>query len=52
MANTFDTFILSLDGDEPPPFAPPMLRAVWHGLRGDRDAAHDLAQAQDDTEGA
>jgi hypothetical protein len=52
MANSFDTFILSLDGDAPPSFATPMLRAVWHGLRGDWDAAHDLAQAQDDPEGA
>jgi hypothetical protein len=52
MANSFDTFILSLDGAEPPPFATPMLRAVWHGLRGEWDAAHDLAQAQDDPEGA
>jgi hypothetical protein len=52
MANPFDSFILSLDGAEPPQFATPMLRAVWHGLRGDWDAAHDLAQAQDDPEGA
>jgi hypothetical protein len=29
-----------------------MLRAVWHGLRGDWEAAHELAQAQDDAEGA
>ena len=37
---------------EPPPLAMPMLRAVWHGLRGDWEAAHELAQAQDDAEGA
>jgi hypothetical protein len=29
-----------------------MLRAVWHGLHGDWAAAHELAQAQDDAEGA
>jgi hypothetical protein len=29
-----------------------MLRAVWHGLRGDWHAAHELAQAQDDADGA
>lgn len=52
MADSFDTFILTLDGDEPPPFATPVLHAVWHGLRGDWDAAHELAQAQDDPEGA
>jgi hypothetical protein len=47
-----DSFVLSLGRDEPPSFATPMLRAVWHGLRGDWDAAHELAQAQDDAEGA
>lgn len=38
-----------------PPDGPPMLRAVWHGLRGrpgDWDAAHELAQARDDAHGA
>ena len=29
-----------------------MLCAVWHGLRGDWDKAHELAQAQDDEDGA
>jgi hypothetical protein len=52
MADSYDTFILSLAGDDPPPFATPMLRAVWHGLRGDWDAAHNLAQAQGDPDGA
>ena len=52
MTNSIDAFISSLEGQEPPPCATPMLRAVWHGLRGDWDAAHELAQAQDDAEGA
>ena len=52
MSHAFDTFILSLGGSEPPPHAAPMLRAVWHGLRGDWNAAHELAQAHDDQEGA
>jgi hypothetical protein len=52
MNESIDAFIRSLDGDAPPPSSPPMLRAVWHGLRGDWDAAHDLAQAQDDAQGA
>jgi len=47
-----DAFVLSLDLEEPPPLATAMLRAVWHGLRGDWDAAHELAQAQDDADGA
>jgi hypothetical protein len=29
-----------------------LLRAVWYGLHGDWEAAHELAQAQDDADGA
>ena len=52
MTQEFDVFVLSLGGEAPPPSATPMLRAVWHGLRGQWEAAHELAQAQDDEEGA
>ena len=52
MTAPINAFVLSLDSDEPPAFATPMLRAIWHGLRGNWDAAHELAQAQDDAEGA
>ena len=52
MTDPINAFVLSLDRGEPPPFATPMLRAIWHGLRGDWDAAHELAQAQDDAQGA
>jgi hypothetical protein len=52
MSDPFDAFVRSLDGGAPPPAATTMLRAVWHGLQGDWDAAHELAQAQDDAEGA
>ena len=52
MTDAIDAFVLSLGRDAPPPGATPMLRAVWHGLRGDWVAAHDLAQSQDDAEGA
>lgn len=48
-------FVASLAGDAPAPSLAPMPRAVWHGLRGrpgDWEAAHELAQAQDDAEGA
>ena len=51
-AHAFDAFVASLDQDAPPPFATPMLRAIWHGLRGDWHAAHELAQAQGDADGA
>ncbi|WP_280151802.1 hypothetical protein [Piscinibacter sp. XHJ-5] len=52
MTPSIDAFVLSLDGPAPPPSATPMLRAVWHGLRGDWDTAHDLAQARHDAQGA
>ena len=52
MTASFDAFVLSLDRGGPPPSATPLLRAIWHGLRGDWDAAHELAQAQDDAPGA
>ena len=52
MDKRIDAFRHSLEHDAPPAFATPMLRALWHGLRGDWDAAHELAQAQDDADGA
>src|SRR4030095_14174104 len=52
MGDRINAFVTSLEREEPPPFATPMLCAVWHGLRGDWDAAHELAQAPDDEEGA
>jgi len=48
----FEAFVLSLEQGNPPAFATPMLRALWHGLRGEWHAAHELAQAQDDADGA
>jgi hypothetical protein len=47
----FDDFVASLEHDETPPFATPMLHAIRHGLRGDWQAAHELAQSQDDADG-
>ena len=52
MTDAIDSFVASLDRKQPPPLATSMLRAVWYGLRGDWEAAHELAQAQDDAEGA
>lgn len=52
MTDALQDFIRSLDDAAPPPSAPPMLRAIWQGLRGDWDAAHELAQARDDAQGA
>jgi hypothetical protein len=44
-----ERFLASLGGAAPPEGAAPALRAVWHGLRGDWDAAHAIVQ---DLEGA
>lgn len=52
MTDRIDVFVDSLEHDAPPSFATPMLRAIWHGLRGEWNAAHELAQEQDDAEGA
>ena len=47
----YETFVDGLDAAEPPT-AVPALRAIWHALRGEWDAAHELAQARDDQDGA
>ena len=52
MTDPFQAFVESLEGGEPPASATPLLRALRHGLRGEWDAAHELAQAQDDADGA
>lgn len=52
MTDAIDQFIQSLAHEKAPTFATPLLRAIWHGLRGDWQTAHELAQAQDDAEGA
>jgi hypothetical protein len=48
----FDAFVLSLEQDDATSSTTPMLRAIRHGLRGEWHAAHELAQAQDDVDGA
>jgi hypothetical protein len=48
----FDGFVRSVEQDAAPTWATPMLRAIRHGLRGEWDTAHELAQAQDDADGA
>ena len=52
MTEPIQSFERSLDGDEPPASASSMVRAIWHALRGEWDAAHELAQAQSDADGA
>lgn len=48
----FDAFVLSLDQEEATAFSTPMLRSIWHGLRGEWHVAHELEQTQDDADGA
>src|SRR5260370_38790614 len=45
-------FLDSLKTGTPPAAAVPLLRAVWHGLRGDWEAAHHIAQDDASAEGA
>ncbi|MDB5437994.1 MAG: hypothetical protein JWM33_421 [Caulobacteraceae bacterium] len=46
------TFLDSLDQPAPPPEVSGLLLAVWHGLRGEWDAAHNIAQDDDSAQGA
>jgi hypothetical protein len=45
-------FEASLDAGTPPTGASPPLLALWHGLRGDWQAAHEIVQVQDDRDSA
>ena len=47
-----ETFSAALLRDAPPSGWSPALQALWHQGKGDWDRAHQLAQAQDDAEGA
>jgi hypothetical protein len=48
----FDTFKASLDGDAPPAGAGQALQALWREAKGDRAAAHELAQSAGGPAGA
>ena len=48
----FDAFVRSLDEAAAIPPGSPLLRAAWHGLRGEWDAAHEFAQAVEGADGA
>jgi hypothetical protein len=52
MTDPIADFTRSLETGEAPSDAAPLLRAVWLGLRGEWEEAHELAQAQDDAGGA
>ncbi len=52
MQSKITEFLESLNGEASP--APPdaLLTAVWHGLRGEWDAAHEIAQEDESAEGS
>jgi hypothetical protein len=45
-------FLESLETDTPSATAVPLVLAVWHGLRGEWEAAHQIAQDDASAEGA
>jgi hypothetical protein len=47
-----DGFLDSVKTGRPPAATTPLLRAVWHGLRGEWDAAHRIAQDEASAGGA
>ncbi len=49
---TFDEFKSSLDQPAPPARLSPALQALWQDAKGEWDAAHALAQSQEDPRGA
>lgn len=51
MTEPFVDFTACLEADEPPAHAGPLLRAVWHGLKGHWAEAHQLAQGLHNAEG-
>ncbi|HEX5080255.1 MAG TPA: hypothetical protein VFV80_13975 [Geminicoccaceae bacterium] len=51
-ASSFEAFRASLGDAAPPAGVSPALAAMWHEAKGDWPAAHRLAQAQDDADGA
>ena len=52
MTTSFDVFQASLSGAQPPSDVDSALKALWHAAKGDWGRAHELAQAQDDADGA
>jgi hypothetical protein len=45
-------FLDTVKNGTPPAVATPLLRAVWYGLRGEWEAAHQIAQDDESAEGA
>jgi hypothetical protein len=52
MNTEVDVFLDSVKTGSSPATAVPLLRAVWHGLHGEWEAAHEIAQDDTSAEGA
>lgn len=52
METALQAFLAGVRTGEPPIAGLSLLKAVWHGLRGEWDAAHEIAQEDDSPEGA
>ncbi len=52
MTDRRQAFLASLDHPAPPADLSGLTLAVWHGLRGDWQAAHDIAEADNSKDGA
>jgi hypothetical protein len=52
MTMDMETFVGSLDAGTPPAGAGPLIVALWHGLRGEWDDAHNIAQDDDSADAA
>jgi hypothetical protein len=49
---SFAAFRASLEEASPPAGVSPALAALWHNAKGDWEAAHRVAQSEDNAEGA
>lgn len=52
MTDRSQAFLDSLGAASPPSDTPRLAVAIWHGLRGEWQAAHDIAEADHTREGA
>ncbi len=52
MGQVLEMFLDNVRSGQPPSTGGPLLKAVWHGLRGEWDAAHAIAQDDGSTQGS
>jgi hypothetical protein len=52
MERALQAFLDSVNAGSPPTNSLPLLHAIWHGLRGEWDAAHKIAQEDASADGA